>query len=264
MAVPTRPPRTRASGGRTLMLLGVLLALAAGTIVIYIVSQATGVSGNATVTVVVAKVTIPEGTVLTVSTPDATHTLISDAFQVKQVPQDLVPPNAFQYVSQDDLNVKLTDEVVVGQFYQGDILQQGDPRLVKQGTGAVGSLLNINPGRIPAGDVLFGLELSGQSGGKPAAVAGDYVDIIAIVCNLPNSKDPQGCESQTTAQNLYVYTVVGNTIFTVVDRTTAQELLLLTKQTSTQYEIAIRDPKDQSHHDQDPVDNGTLVKAFSF
>ena len=38
MAAPARPPRPRSGGGRTLMLLGVLLALAAGTIVIYIVS----------------------------------------------------------------------------------------------------------------------------------------------------------------------------------------------------------------------------------
>ena len=246
------------------MLLGVLLALAAGTIVIYIVSQATGQGTAQMVTVVVAKETIPEGTVLTVSAPDAAHTLITDAFDVKQVPASLVPPNAFPYVSTDDLNVKLTDEVVVGQFYQGDILQQNDPRLVKQGTGAVGSLVNINPGRIPAGDVLFGIDVSGQSGGKPAATAGDYVDIIAIVCNLPGSADPQGCESQTTAQNLYVYTVSGNTIVTVVTRTQAQELLLLTKQTSTQYEIAIRDPKDQDTHSQSPVDNATLVKDFHF
>lgn len=245
------------------MLLGVLLALAAGTIVIYIVSQATGTgTGGATVTVVVAKTTIQEGMVLTVSSPDATHILISDVFQVKQVPADLVPPNAFQYVSQDDLNVKLTDEVVIGQFYQGDILQQTDPRLVKQGTGAVGSLTNVNPGRIPSGDVIFQIQLTG--GAKAAVVSGDVVDVLAVECNLQGAQH-EGCEAQTTLQGLYVYSVSGTQIYVVVDRTTAQEYMLL-QSSASQIEFVVRDPKDDPKHtyNQSPVDTGTLVKQFNF
>src|SRR5262245_55410374 len=105
MAAPTRPPRTRASGGRTLMLLGVLLALAAGTIVICIVSQATS-SGTQVVTVVVAKQDLPAGTILSVDASDKTHTLITDAFVQKQVSADFVPENAFAFTTQDALNLE--------------------------------------------------------------------------------------------------------------------------------------------------------------
>jgi len=93
MAAPARPPRTRASGGRTMMLLGVLLALAAGTIVIFIVSQATS-SATQSVTVVVAKSDLPAGTTLSVDTSDKSHMLISDAFVTKSVSADFVPQNA--------------------------------------------------------------------------------------------------------------------------------------------------------------------------
>jgi hypothetical protein len=42
MSAQIRQPRTRGGGGRTLMLLGVILALAAGIMVIYVVSTAGG------------------------------------------------------------------------------------------------------------------------------------------------------------------------------------------------------------------------------
>ena len=84
MGAPSRPPRARSSGGRTLMLLGVLLALAAGTIVIYIVSQATG-SPSQTVQGVIAAKAIPAGTELlaapsTSGTPNPNTMLVADAF----------------------------------------------------------------------------------------------------------------------------------------------------------------------------------------
>ena len=150
MAAPNRPPRTRASGGRTLMLLGVLLALAAGTIVIYIVSTAVG-AGSQTTTVVVATKDLPAGSILTVQTTDASKNYLSinDAFIQKTVTASFVPQNALPYISQDDLNIKLNNQVIVGAFYAGDILRQSDPRLVALGTGAAGSLTNINPAQLP-------------------------------------------------------------------------------------------------------------------
>lgn len=263
MAVPTRPPRTRASGGRTLMLLGVLLALAAGTIVIYIVSQATGPSSGSSVTVVVAKTNLQEGMILSVSTSDTKHVLISDAFTTESVPANLVPPNARPWVSQDDLNVYLADQVIVGQFYQGDILQQSDPRLVKVGTGAAGSLALLNPGRIKAGQVLFTMTLQGSSG-KPLAVPGDYVDVLAVACNLQGSKNPQGCAAQTTVQDLYVYTVSDGQLVVVVDRHTAEELMLLS-QTASKMEVVLRGAGDNATPvPGSPVNNGTLVSDFNF
>src|SRR5437868_9757513 len=99
MAAPGRPPRPRGSGGRTLMLLGVLLALAAGTIVIYIVSQATS-TGPQLQTVVAAKIDLPANTVLSSTTTDAQHMLIKDAFVEEQIPVTSVPANAYVFTSQ--------------------------------------------------------------------------------------------------------------------------------------------------------------------
>ena len=261
MAVPTRPPRTRASGGRTLMLLGVLLALAAGTIVIYIVSQATTGQNAQMVSVVVAKANLQEGMVLSVSTSDAQHLLISDAFTTKQVPADLVPPDARPWVSQDDLNVYLNDQVVVGRFFQNDILRATDPRLVKVGTGATGSLALLNPGEIKSGQILFTMDLTG---GKPIAVAGDYVDVLAVACNLQGAKDSNGCEAQTTVQNLYVYTVTSGQIVVVTDRKTAEELMLLS-QSANKMEIVLRGAGDNATPTPgSPVDNGSIVSDFHF
>lgn len=243
------------------MLLGVLLALAAGTIVIYIVSQATGPSGS-TVTVVVAKTNLQEGMILSVSTSDDKHILISDAFTTETVPASLVPPTARPWVSQDDLNVYLADQVIVGQFYQGDILQQSDPRLVKVGTGAAGSLALLNPGMIKPGQILFTMDL--QGGPKPIAVPGDYVDVLAVACNLQGSKNPQSCEAQTTVQNLYVYSVTGTQIIVVTDRKTAEEILLL-QQTAGKMEVVLRGAGDNTKLPiVDPVSNGTLISDFHF
>lgn len=243
------------------MLLGVLLALAAGTIVIYIVSQATGTSVT-NVTVLVAKQQLNSGTVLVVSNPDATHMLITDAFTTESIPSAAVPANALPYVSPDDLNVKLNNQVVVGTFYQGDILRTSDPRLVPLGTGSSGSLTTVNPSLLKDGDVLFGVDLQ-TSGAKIAYVPGDHVDIIVTVCNLQGSHDATGCESQTTFQDLYVYSVSGSQIIVVVQRQQAQELLYL-KQVATSSEVVIRKPGDDTHYQTTPSDSGTLIKDFNF
>src|SRR5438445_5961561 len=117
MAAPNRPPRTRASGGRTLMLLGVLLALAAGAIVIYIVSTAAG-AGSQTTTVWVATKDLPAGSILTVqdTDPSKSYLKITDAFVQKPVTANFVPQNALPFISQEDLNIKLNNQVIVGAF----------------------------------------------------------------------------------------------------------------------------------------------------
>src|SRR5262249_2584637 len=143
MAAPARPPRPRSGGGRTLMLLGVLLALAAGTIVIYIVSQATTPGAQKT-TVVVAKIDLPANTVLSSTTKDATHTLISDAFAAEDVPVDIAPIDAYKWTGQLDLDSKLNNYVVSGGFFKGEFLRNPDPRLHAAGTGSGGSIMNIN------------------------------------------------------------------------------------------------------------------------
>ncbi len=260
MAAPTRQPRTRATGGRTLMLLGVLLALAAGTIVIFIVSQATSTTTQV-VTVVVAKQDLPAGTILSVDTSDKNHTLITDAFVPKQVSADFVPANAFTYTTQDALNLELNNKVVVGSFYGGEILRHPDPRLVNLGQGAVGSFTNLNPAQLPAGSVLMEVPLNGA--GVPLAVPGDYVDFIFSECFTSGGNGgTQGCESQTTLQNVYVYTTSGSNLIVVL--THQQVLLLQYLQSTGKGEIVLRKPGDNAPAGTSPVSAQDIVKAFGY
>src|SRR5262249_40139311 len=197
MAAP-RPPRPRATGGRTLMLLGVLLALAAGTIVIYIVSQATS-TGPQQTTAVVAKIDLPANIVLSATQKNAPYMLITDAFEAKQVPVDVAPDDAYAFVSQLDLDAKLNNYVITGQFLKGEFLRKQDRRLTQVGTGGIGSLTNINPPQLANNQVLFVVDIAG--GGKPVAVAGDHVDFVVLECFQAANTGQQTCEAQTTLQD---------------------------------------------------------------
>lgn len=265
MAAPARPMRTRSSGGRTLILLGVLLALAAGAIVIFVVSTYTSAPLQ-TETVVVAASNLPAGSILSTSqtgqvgTSPATYLLVSAAFTTKTVNTDFAPKDAYIFKSQTDLNTFLNNQSINSTFYAGEILRNPDPRLAAAGTGAPGSLTSINPGQIQQGDVLAEIKVSD----KPAMVPGDHVDMIAIYCNsnLPNL--PSGtapCDSQTTLQNLYVYAVQGNIVFVVVKHEDAQMLQYLTSNATT-FELAIRKPGDTATAPTTPVNSGTVIQQF--
>jgi Flp pilus assembly protein CpaB len=246
-----------------MMLLGVLLALAAGTIVIFIVSQATS-TATQSITVVVAKADLPAGMILSVDTSDKTHMLITDAFATKSVSADFVPQNAYTFTTTDAENLELNNKVVVGSFYAGEILRHPDPRLVALGTGGPGSLANINPAALQPGQVLMLVELAGAgNGAKPLAVAGDYVDIIATFCNVDGAKDPKGCESQTTLQKLYVYAVPTNGILVVVSHQDALAIQYIQGQAS-KVQIVLRKPGDAGGAGTQPVDGNYIVKAFQF
>jgi Flp pilus assembly protein CpaB len=241
------------------MLLGVLLALAAGTIVIFIVSQATS-TGTQVVTVVVAKQDLPAGTILSVDTSDKNHMLITDAFVPKQVSADFVPANAFTYTTQDALNLELNNKVVVGSFYGGEILRHPDPRLVALGTGAVGSLTNLNPAQLPAGSVLMGVNVT--SGGAQLAVPGDSVDFIVNECVVTTGGTGSGCESQTTLQNIYVYSVSGGNLVVVVTHQQALELQFLIG--TGKVEVVLRKPGDTAPAGTSPVSGGDIIKQFGY
>jgi len=243
------------------MLLGVLLALAAGAIVIYIVSTAVG-AGTQTTTVIAATKDLPAGTILTVDTTDPSkhYMKISEAFVPKQVTASFVPQNALPFISADQLNVKLNNQVIVGTFYAGDILRQSDPRMVQLGTGAAGSLTNLNPAQLPKNSILAAFDVKGGGGAvnsKPLAAPGDYIDFIAYYC--PKAV----CQSQTTLQNIYVYTVVGNSIVVVLTYKQAQQLQFL-QQSASALEIVVRKPGDTEQADTDPVTEGKIVSDFHF
>ncbi len=264
MAAPGRPPRPRGSGGRTLMLLGVLLALAAGTIVIYIVSQATS-TGPQLQTVVVASINLPANTTLSSTTSDATHTLISTAFKEEQIPVTSVPADAYQFTSELQLEATLNNYVVLGEFLAGDILRNPDQRLAAAGTGGKGSLTNINPAQLPQGDILMEVTLTSGSGGsaKPIAVAGDYIDFLVTECNLPGATS-SGCETQTTLQSIYVYYTTDSQVIVAMTHQEALTLLEL-QQTASRIEVVVRrtDDKGTTVKTQE-VDPGSIVKAFGY
>jgi Flp pilus assembly protein CpaB len=271
MQAPVRPNRARASGGRTLILLGVLLALAAGAIVIFVVSTAGGGPLASTVSVVVATTDIPAGATLTTGagqncTPQAASAAgntgpitcqISTVFAVKSVNTDFAPANAYKFTNQNDLNTLLNNEVVSGTFYAGEILRKADPRLVPAGAGAPGSLTSLNPGKLGKGQVLAEIPLST----KPAVVPGDTVDIVATNCSIPSK--PGKCESQTTLKGVYVYAVSGNNVFVVLTHQQAVTTLYLTTNASN-YELVIRKPGDDQPDTTTPADNQSIASDFGY
>lgn len=266
LAGPGRPSGGRSSGGRTLILLGLLLAVGAAAIVIFVVSQYTP-STASSVSVVVSKEDLPAGKVLSVDATDATHLLISDAFEVRQTSSDLVPPNAYVFTSQDALNAALNNQVVIGTFYAGEVLRAKDPRLAAIGSGAADSLTSINPAQLKPGDVIFAVQFSqagiasGGANGKPWYVAGDHIDVVVTECNLRT--DDQGhCETQTTLQNVYIYYAQADGIGVVLSHQDALTLKYLLETGKTT--LVIRKPGDDAAVQTSAVDSGYIVKQFGY
>jgi Flp pilus assembly protein CpaB len=262
MSTQMRPPRTRSTGGRTLMLLGVLLALAAGTIVIYVVSAAVGPTTH-TQTVVVATKQLAAGTILSATASDATHTLITDAFGTKPVNTDFVPDGAYVYTDQSHLTIALNDMVLVGNFYPGDILRQNDARLAPEGTAATGSLTLKNPGQLPKGSVLYPLKVDGLQG--LGIVPGDHVDLIVTYC-VVETVGASNCpalnnESQTTMQNLYVYTITSGIMYVVV---THQDANVLEYLSGTRITVVLRAPGDTDTAATNPITGSYIFQHFHF
>lgn len=263
MATQVRPPRTRSTGGRTLMLLGVLLALAAGIIVIYVVSTAVGPSTHE-MTVVVAQENLPASTILSTSTSDTAHTLISAAFATKQVNADFLQniPDAYAFQGQDQLNQFLTDKVVIGQFFAGDILRKDDPRLVQLGQAAKGSLTLVNPSELPKGSVIAGIKLTDCSD-SCGLVPGDHIDILASWC--PVSASQPSCpapntQSVTTLQDVYVYAVAKGEIDVVLTHQQALELKYLSE--NTKLSMVLRKPGDTDPAGTTTVDGQTIINHY--
>lgn len=264
MAAPARPVRTRSSGGRTLILLGVLLALAAGAIVIFVVTTYTQTQQQ-TETVVVAAINLPAGSVLSttqsgqVGSSAGTFELISAAFTTKTVNTDFAPKDAYVFKNQTALNSYLNNMVVQGTFLAGDILRTNDQRLASLSSGAPGSLTSKNPGQIQNGEVLAQIKLDG----KVPVVPGDHIDMIITYCNpsLPNVSSGSPCDSQTTLQNLYVYAVQNGVVYVVVTRQDAVRLLWLTTYASN-YELAIRKPSDSATTPTTPVNSSKIISQF--
>lgn len=253
----TRPPQTRASGGRTLILLGVLLALAAGTIVVFVVSQYTA-SPSHSVVIITAKMDLHTGVILTTGATDTSHVSISDAFTTKVVTNSDAPASAYVFSTQDDLNASLNGQVVISPFYVGSILRRPDPRLAPLGQATSGSLNTINPNQLAAGSVITSVQLATP----PALVAGDTVDVLATECNLAGARDPSHCETQTTLQNVYIYAVRQDVVYVVLRTQDALALKYLVE--TGKVDLALRKPGDQSAATTVPVGPAYIVKSFNY
>ena len=243
------------------MLLGVLLAVLSGVLVIYIVSQATSTSGQ-TIQVVVAKQAIAPNTVLTTQPTNAASNLlnIQDAFTNEPYPSGLVPPNAYVFTNIDQLEVQLNNQVVIDQIYAGDVLRNSDPRLQLLGTGANGSLNTVKPNELKQGDVLYTLTYNNPLGStRSFVVAGDYIDVLATECSLPNIT---GCVTQTTLQNLYVYATFTNAVVVVLSHEQALQLKYLVE--TGKIDLALRYPGDSNPDNTTPVTATSISSAFGF
>jgi Flp pilus assembly protein CpaB len=198
MQTQVRPPRQRSSGGRTLMLLGLVLALAAAGLVFYVTNSVQGVFTQTT-SVVVASVNLKGGTILTLDNAQAPSVRIQDVFAVKQVDNKLVPPDAYKFTNQDALNTELNNKVITEDFLANDILRVNDPRLAAVGTTSGKSLTNYNPAAQKDGEVLVTLQ---QDNGSLGLQPGDTINIIATQPGAANT-----ATSAFVMNNILVYAV---------------------------------------------------------
>ena len=252
MQTQVRPPRQRSSGGRTLMLLGLVLALAAAAIVFYIANSVQGTLSQ-TEPVVVAQINLTAGTLLTLNNGQAPSVRIQDAFVVQQLDKKLVPANAYIYTNQDALNTTLNNKVVREDFLVGDILRAPDPRLADIGTTSGLSLTNVNPPALKGGQVLFVMKLNNEDYGVQP---GDMIDII--VTGPFGPKGSTGSEIFNPAHPILVYAVdvpAKDKIILVVDELQAVSLAQLENNGAT-LTIVIRKPGDTTPAPTQPVYGG--------
>ena len=274
MQTQVRPPRQRSSGGRTLMLLGLVLALAAAGLVLYVTSSVQGVFTQ-TVSVVVATHNLTSGTILTLDNSKAPSVRIQDAFVVKQIDKKIAPDDAYVFTNQDALNTKLNNQVVKEDFLANDVLRTNDPRLAVIGTTSGTSLTNINPPALPNGDVLFVMTVDNTDIGVQP---GDTIDIIAtgtVQLVDPKTNQPTGASvnvSQMTMTKLLVYAVdvpAKGKIIVVVSNQDAVYLAAL-EHSGLALTIVIRKPGDPTDPGANgsnptaPVDDGSIITHFGF
>ena len=248
MQTQVRPPRQRSSGGRTLMLLGLVLALAAAAIVFYITSSVQGTLSQ-TVSVVAAQTDLKSGTILTLNNAVAPAVRIQDAFAVKQIDKKLAPPNAYVFVNQDALNTALNNQVVKEDFLAGDVLRNNDPRLAPVGTTSGISLTNINPPALKPGQVLFIMDVDNANYGVQP---GDTINII-VTSGTANA-------SQTTLTDIPVYAVDVPAKGKVIVVVSNQDAVFLAEIEHGGYvmTIVIRKPGDTTIPTTQPVDPNAI------
>ena len=240
MQTQLRPPRQRSSSGRTLMLLGLVLALAAAAIVFYITSTVQGTLSQ-TVSVVAAQTNLKAGTILTLNNAVAPSMRIQDAFAVKQIDKKLAPPDAFIFTNQDALNTALNNQVIKEDFLAGDVLRNNDPRLAAVGTTSGISLTNINPPALKPGQVLVPLKIDNADFGVQP---GDSIDIIVASPTIANGKPGSFVFNQAKPITVYAVDVPAKgKVILVLDEIQAVQLVQL-QNNGDSFTLVIRKPGD--------------------
>ncbi len=157
--------------------------VAAGILVIYIVSNATQQAG-ATEPVVVVTQHIGVGQTLSASV------MQSDLVIMNYLVSD-VPAGAYNFTTQDALNVKLASQVATQNLYPGDVLLASDRIHQQRLSSSITSL-----GTIPTGSVVSCLTTATcPRVGKPSW-SWEHIDIIVSESGSPWYAN--GCETQTT------------------------------------------------------------------
>ncbi|HEY7126373.1 MAG TPA: hypothetical protein VH540_20685 [Ktedonobacterales bacterium] len=265
MQTQVRPARPRSSGGRTLMLLGLVLALAAAAIVFYITSNVVQGTSSERVSVVVAKIDLTSGTILSVNNSTKPAVRIQDAFVVTPVDKQLVPANAYVYVNQDKLNTDLNNKVVRQDILASDVLRTDDPRLADIGQTSGTSLTNLNPPAQKTGEDLMVLSLDNANYGVQP---GDLVDIIATITFVDATTGKQlGTFTQTTLTNVLIYAVdipAKGKIVVVLSHQDVLYMESLEHGGTLSLTLVIRKPGDTADPGTQSVDGNSIFNHFKF
>lgn len=259
MSTQIRAPRAKVSNGKSLIFLGVFLALISGGLVFYVLSTAS--SGAHQITVVVANKSIPKGSILDANGNDqAPYVSLDGAFKPVNIPSTSAPADALPYTTD---NIKaLNNYVVVGDIQNGDIIHKPDARLQPAGSASGTSEVNIDPQYMPAGDVIIAVHGVSNAVG---AQQGDYVDILATLCLQPNQAGYKCVNSTTTTmENLRVYAVDQPTKGTILLAVSHQDALVLKylEDQGSNLEFVIRNPSDTAPAGTTQIDSNYIQGRF--
>ncbi len=253
MATPS--PRQR-NAAFPLILLGIVLALASAVLVLFLTNSGGATPQNGSVIIVAAR-TLPTGTILSTNNDTPPYVSVATAFHVERVSPSTVPADALAFTGESDLAAALNGKIITQDFFAGDILRKNDQRMADLGNGPAHSLANHNPSALPDGSVLFPLQTNGI-----IAQEGDHVDVLATLC--VNSVKNTSCQiTQTTLQNLLIYTVINqNTLVVVVSHQDALTLKLLVE--TAKIDLVLRKPGDTSAANTQAIDAAWIINHFGF
>jgi Flp pilus assembly protein CpaB len=254
MATPS--PRQR-NAAFPLILLGIVLALATAVLVLFLTNGGGGATlqgGNA---IVVASRTLTTGTILSANNDTPPYASVASAFHVEHISASAVPADALAFTGESDLASILNGKIITQSFFAGDILRKSDQRMAELGNGPTHSLVNHNPSALPDGSVLFPLQANGL-----IAQEGDHVDVLATLC-VSAAKSASCQMTQTTLQNLLIYSVVNqSTLVVVVSHQDALALKLLVE--TAKIDLVLRKPGDTSVANTHAIDPNWIISHFGF